>query len=312
MVNPLSALVLSVLAGSTGLQPAGPNTRPTLKPSKPGIVQPGTPSTGAALAPGQLVRQGSFIVSRRGRVVRGDAGEVIFVFDADAQGKAEAPMVLLPISHLQNLERIADKADASTRFNISGQVTSYHQRNYLLMDRPAEIVRVAPVATPSEPAMPAAKPSDEPKPAPSDASDPDAMMKSMEKSAASRDTARPIVAPAAPAPAPTAASDTPAPAMGSGKAQREGTFIASRRGRLIRQPTGEWNLTFDADASGKSDAPMPLLPCLNLMAMEKLAERGGESATMSVSGVVTFYKGKNYLLPTMYVLNRKTEIVPGQ
>lgn len=106
------------------------------------------------------------------------------------------------------------------------------------------------------------------------------------------------------APVPTATSV----GAGGSRLLREGTFIASRRGRMTRSSDGQWTMVFDADRSGKAEPPMTLMPCLNLQAMEKLAERGGESLSFTVSGQVFVYKGRNHLLPTLYVVNRRAEV----
>ncbi len=118
------------------------------------------------------------------------------------------------------------------------------------------------------------------------------------------------------APAPAA---TPAPEgerkdgsearTASGRLLREGSFIANRKGRMVRASSGDWAMTFDADATGPADPPMILMPCLNLMSMEKIAERAGDTLTFTVSGQVFVYKGKNYLLPSMYVINRAGDLV---
>lgn len=120
------------------------------------------------------------------------------------------------------------------------------------------------------------------------------------------------VSAAAPLPAPPSA-----PAASGGRLLREGTFIASRRGRVTRSTastsTGpEWQVTFDSGTEGKAEAPMTLMPCQNLMAIEKIAERGGDSVTFTISGQVFLYKGRNYLLPTLYVINRRGDITPAQ
>lgn len=96
-----------------------------------------------------------------------------------------------------------------------------------------------------------------------------------------------------------------------GRLLREGTLLSSRTGRMVRGQGGEWLLVFDASADSVVDPPMVLMPCLNLMAMERVAERGGEGVTFSVSGQVFVYRGRNYLLPTMYVVNRRGELTPG-
>lgn len=125
----------------------------------------------------------------------------------------------------------------------------------------------------------------------------------LEKSAPGRETIKPTTAPRIESVLPGAPSVTET----RGRLLREGTFLTSRRGRMVRSSTGEWVYTFDSDAQGQSDPPMILMPCLNLMAMERLAERGGDALTFSVSGQVFVYHGKNYLLPSLYVINRGNE-----
>ncbi len=84
----------------------------------------------------------------------------------------------------------------------------------------------------------------------------------------------------------------------------EGTFIFERRGRLARsQMSGEWYFVFDADAQGFSDPPMIMLPCMALQHMERIAELRGDSVVFIVSGEVKVYHGRNYLLPTGYLID---------
>lgn len=168
--------------------------------------------------------------------------------------------------------------------------------------------------TPAAPTAPTATPPAGEKPAPAPAAkspNPTDIMNDVEK-------ARPKEAvPAAP---PAAASGQGKAAKGegaeartsNGRLLREGSFIANRKGRMLRASSGDWAMTFDADASGPADPPMILMPCLNLMAMEKIAERASDGLTFSVSGQVFVYKGKNYLLPTMYVINRAGDLMGGK
>jgi hypothetical protein len=158
----------------------------------------------------------------------------------------------------------------------------------------------APAPASPTPAAPATK--TEPKP--------EQVIKDLEKSAPPAPaTPRPAATPAgSPAPASplTTTPTSPAPAATlPGKLVREGTFITSRRGRVIRAGSGEWMFHFDQASAAPAEPPMILMPSMNLMAIEKLAERGGESLTFRVSGQVFVYHGKNYLLPSMYQVNRR-------
>jgi hypothetical protein len=179
-------------------------------------------------------------------------------------------------------------------------------------DQPAKQPAQQPATTPPPaPAEPAGKPK------PSEPT-PDQIIKDLERSAPKSDAPRPAAAPspsATPTPTPAATTAAPTPGQtasaGPGKLLREGTFIAQRRGRMIRAASGDWLFHFDSDTKAEADPAMVLMPCLNLMSMEKLAERGGETLTFQVSGQVFVYRGKNYLLPTMYQVNRR-ESSPGR
>lgn len=139
-------------------------------------------------------------------------------------------------------------------------------------------------------------------------------------------TTPPAVTPpaATPTPSPTV-PPTPRPASSPGTGEpivepattgtrllRENTFITQRRGRMTRSMTNDWVFTMDADAKGKGEPAMVLMPCMNLQNMEKTVERAGEGTSFTVSGTVYVYKGRNYLLPTMYVVNRRSELSPAQ
>lgn len=170
----------------------------------------------------------------------------------------------------------------------------------------------APAASPSA-APPATKPGGGPGSGPS--GNPDETMRDLEKAAEPKPApSKTTTQPTAPAPGAPLASDSAVPGVrageqlalrpGQGRLIREGSFITSRRGRMVRGSSGEWLFSFDADAKAQNLPPMTLQPCQNLMAMEKLAERGGDGLTFTLSGQVFVYHGKNYVLPTLYVVNR--------
>jgi len=94
---------------------AGQGSGPTTEPRRPGLVPPGT-----------------VILWRRGWLVRESAGAWSFVFEADASGLVDPPMILLPCLLLEQMERHARRADRDDALLISGRVERYHTRNYLL------------------------------------------------------------------------------------------------------------------------------------------------------------------------------------
>ncbi|MHC4127768.1 MAG: hypothetical protein ACYTE6_03410 [Planctomycetota bacterium] len=87
--------------------------------------------SGPATQPG-LVPPGTVILWRRGWLVRESAGAWSFVFEADASGLVDPPMILLPCLLLEQMERHARRGDRDAALLISGRVERYHTRNYLL------------------------------------------------------------------------------------------------------------------------------------------------------------------------------------
>lgn len=249
-----------------------------------------------------LLREGTFLLNRRGHV-GGTAGSPIFVFDPDAQGLVDPPMPLLPCEFLSSMQSIASRAGSNAAYIVSGQTMVYRGRNYLLLTRPVEVVRVAPAASPTpEPAKPATPPApaaspDTTQPTPANAA---------QKTIADMEAASP---PPPPLPPPAAIELAAAPAPGDrprlASAYREGTFIASRRARLSRGMGGALAAVFDADTNAPADAPLLIMPCANLMALEDLAARGGDAVSINISGQVYTHNGQSFLLPTMYVIQSR-------
>lgn len=103
----------------------------------------------------------------------------------------------------------------------------------------------------------------------------------------------------APRKTPDASTGTGAVAPGAPQlpTKREGTFIIDRMGRLSRSADGQnWEFNFEADGQAMQDPPMKVLPNLKLMVMEEAIERGGTDVRFRVSGSLTEYRGRNYIL----------------
>ena len=84
----------------------------------------------------------------------------------------------------------------------------------------------------------------------------------------------------------------------------EGTFIVNRRGRLMRSSDGAHVMfVFEADQADAPENPMILQPCRKLEDMEDYIEKHGDQTTFRLSGQVHTYRGANYLLPTMMVID---------
>lgn len=79
-----------------------------------------------------LVPEATRLVDRRGKVRRTEGGGFMVVFDADASGESDPPMMLLPCRLLEGLARIAAGSGDDAAVLISGEVTIHAGRNFLL------------------------------------------------------------------------------------------------------------------------------------------------------------------------------------
>jgi hypothetical protein len=78
---------------------------------------------------------------------------------------------------------------------------------------------------------------------------------------------------------------------------REGSYLVDRVGRLNKTSDGQqWEVTFEADGRTMKDPPMLILPNLKLAAMEQAVTAASRDVRFRITGMVTEYKGKNYLL----------------
>lgn len=264
-------------------------TPPPLQPERPAAAHPARPGLlGDLLTPsGPLIREGTFLVSRRGRLVEQPEGWTLY-FDPDAEGQADSPMIVMPGTTLAGMRRLVESRPERTTFLVSGEVFVYRGRNYL---RPTVYTLASGASEPAQQPV-------EPPPAPDDqesetsGDDPSAedILRSMERPRASR-----------------AAAGAAAAAAGAGSdavaAHREGEFLSSRRARLVRDGAGRWLLTFDTGDAATGEPPIRVLPCRMLERMETLAQRAGDGLAMTVSGRLFVYEGENHLLPSLFLVD---------
>ena len=94
-----------------------------------------------------------------------------------------------------------------------------------------------------------------------------------------------------------APSVAPKPAAGPTEKELESQprrLIADRTVRLLPTGVGQWKeVRFDSDNT-LQEPPLRMIPCAMLERMEGKTRRGNER--LLVSGVVTRYKGREYLL----------------
>lgn len=97
-----------------------------------GAVKPDAPVV-------NLRREGSFIFDSTARLTKTANGQAELTFEIDGKALKDPPMIILPN---QTLMRMEDSITSSTRdlkFKITGMVTEYRGRNYILLERAAVI-----------------------------------------------------------------------------------------------------------------------------------------------------------------------------
>jgi hypothetical protein len=110
-----------------------------LQPIQEGPVADAT-SGKAAVAPGapqvNLIREGSYIVDRTGRLTRSADGQTAeFTYVADGKALKDPPMIILPNLTLMRMENAVTGSSRDVRFRITGMVTEYKGRNYILLEK---------------------------------------------------------------------------------------------------------------------------------------------------------------------------------
>ncbi len=341
---------LAVVLGAAGLA-VGQGVSPTPTGPQPLPVRPVVPGTlreelGIDRSPA-LLREGAFVSSARGVPAKGKSGRWYVVFDEDARGRKMPPMVVLPSQYLAAMERIASRMSGEeatrARIMVTGQVMAYQGHNYLLPTAPPILETTIPSTAPEVPIAEQAQETPQPETPQPETRQPDAEHSDIDQPNAEEPGDASVPATPSPTPAdgpsieriigeldralgtrrvtnPTTAADREAGAAevaasgGTPAGTRPAGFMTGRRGRVMRMGGGEAVFVVDTGTvSEVAEPPMTLLPCTNLSMIEALAERMGESATFTISGQVTVYQGRNYLLATTFTVNRKSDqVIPNQ
>jgi hypothetical protein len=281
-----------------------------------------------------LLREGSHLDQARATAVRDPgSGEWKLAVESTKSDVPRYELTLLPCARLAEMQRIIESSPQHTvTFQVSGLVLVFRGRNYLLptyapvlveeimqpseSDGAAQSQPVSATATtkPAERSVPASSQPDATQPSGQSAED---ISRELEKAAgplrrsagaastgeASGDQDAKSDGGAGNATRPSRGSERRAshdPSSHPEKLLREGTIMTGRRGKLSRDGSGGWTFVFDADASGLSDPPVRLLPCMLLERVEDYARRVGNNSPALLSGPVYLYNGRNYLLPTVF------------
>ena len=156
---PEDAAVTAAAPGGSTTRPSGTSAeemlnqllKPTGESAKP--LQPSTAAQGgvvdvtsgaAAVAPGApavtVMREGTDIVNRVGRLTRSaDGTQWEFTLESDGRTMLDPPVIVLPNLTLMLMESNATGSNREVRFRVTGEVTEYRGRNYVLL-RKASVV----------------------------------------------------------------------------------------------------------------------------------------------------------------------------
>jgi hypothetical protein len=130
------------------LQPANQGAQP-LKPIPEVAPQTDATSGAAAVAPAapqqRLEHEGTLLLDRIGRLTRGrDTKWLEFRFESDGRSMTDPPLLLLPNRQLMQLEELVNHSQADLAIRvISGEITEYRGRNYLMINRWSQVADVA-------------------------------------------------------------------------------------------------------------------------------------------------------------------------
>jgi len=79
-------------------------------------------------------KDGYTVINREGRIYYDvEQQEWLFAFEANANSIAEPPVVILPSKMLEVMEKTTIGTGRNVKFRVTGQITKYNRRNYLLM-----------------------------------------------------------------------------------------------------------------------------------------------------------------------------------
>ena len=121
------------------LKPATPSQPKPLQPlvdapgtdktSGPGAVKPNAPAIAT-------LREGTYIIDRVGRLEKTpDGSQTQFVFEADGKSLREPPLIIVPNLKLMMMENAVTGATRDLKFRVSGMITEYKGRNYVLLEK---------------------------------------------------------------------------------------------------------------------------------------------------------------------------------
>ena len=119
-----------------------PANGPAMQPLQPILDPPALDQTTGKMVvpdaqqPQTLRREGDYIRDRLGRMTKSaDGSQMEFTFESDGRTMLDPPIVILPNLKLMAMENAVNSANRDLRFRITGPVTEYKGRNYILLEK---------------------------------------------------------------------------------------------------------------------------------------------------------------------------------
>lgn len=108
--------------------PPAPDKQGTDKSSGGGALKPNAPKV-------PLKREGEYLWDRVARITHTSNGQTELTFDSDGKALRDPPMIVLPNMMLQQMEDQVSSSSRDLKFHVSGMITEYRGRNYILVLR---------------------------------------------------------------------------------------------------------------------------------------------------------------------------------
>ena len=263
--------------------------------------------------PPKLPDEGSKVVDRLCRIiVEPKSGWVLVRFPAEGNRSAIRPRWALPNQTLEIIEA-RHAANPKLRFRISGEMTVYDKNSFILIRR---VSIVEPEAKKPEPKTPApktqpkpkagseTKPAGETKPAADTQPAAEPSSSDLMKAMLAEKNATPVIPPRRKTKIDAAKVKSVAPgAKGDVIQPATARLIVDRLMTIMKTDNARWRqATFEADNTLR-EPPVILLPC-RLLAY---AEVQPPSATLRITGEITNYKGKRYMLLRKVLIEREMD-----
>jgi len=243
------------------------------------------PAGGAKKA--ALITEGFVFAGVDGKVTEGEKNAWFFqpfsnLRDEKGQVFAAMRLELLPSAVLEKIT--ADvKGRASADYKLWARVTKYHDRNFLFVSYFLALSKSIQPEAVSEAQPP--KKSEQPRPTINEPDDELAMPKEILERISTKRAAR-------------TSREGPAETKKAQQQDRPATdiILADRIGFIVKQSDGGTMFVLDALGRGTSRRTVELLPCEFLQAAEQTLAGELEPVRFRVAGIVTRYKGADYLL----------------